>query len=100
MESAAPRQRRRAGAAPRTVPGLDGEDPVLEIFSEGNGTMAESTVNLTDEEHKFLVELLEIALKDTQVEEHRTRKLTYREHILQRENVISGLLRKLGKQSK
>ncbi len=61
--------------------------------------MAEASVNLTEEERKFLVELLDIALKDTLVEEHRTRTLTYRDHILHRENLISSLLHKLGKSS-
>jgi hypothetical protein len=61
--------------------------------------MAESSLNLTGEEGKFLVELLERTLKDTLVEEHRTRTLSYRDHILQRENLISSLLHKLGKPS-
>jgi hypothetical protein len=68
-----------------------------EAANDGGIIMAESTVNLTDDEGKFLVELLKIALKDTQVEEHRTRTPAYRDHILRRENVISSLLRKLGK---
>lgn len=59
--------------------------------------MAESSLNMTDEERRFLVELLEIALKDTRVEEHRTRTLTYRDHILHREHLITDLLQKLGK---
>jgi hypothetical protein len=60
--------------------------------------MAESSLTLTDEEREFLVELLEISLKDTQVEEHRTRKPSYRDHILHREHLIAGLLQKLGKE--
>ncbi len=59
--------------------------------------MPESALNLTDEERKFLVALLEIAFKDTQVEEHRTRTPTYRDHILHREQLIANLLQKLGK---
>jgi hypothetical protein len=59
--------------------------------------MAESALNLNDEERKFLVELLEIALKDTQIEEHRTRTPTYRDHILHRERMIADMLHKLGK---
>jgi hypothetical protein len=38
-------------------------------------------------------------LKDTRVEEHRTRTLTYRNHILHRENLLASLLQKLGKAS-
>jgi hypothetical protein len=59
--------------------------------------MAESQLTLTDEERAFLKGLLEITLKDTRIEEHRTRTLSYREHILHREEVIAGLLRKLGR---
>jgi hypothetical protein len=59
--------------------------------------MAESHLALTDEERAFLTGLLEITLKDTRIEEHRTRTPSYREHILHREEVIAGLLRKLGR---
>ena len=59
--------------------------------------MAESQLTLTDEERAFLTGLLEITLKDTRIEEHRTRTLSYREHIVHREEVIAGLLRKLGR---
>lgn len=58
--------------------------------------MAESQLTLTVEEREYLVGLLATVLKDTKVEEHRTRTSTYREHILQREAVIAGLMRKLG----
>jgi hypothetical protein len=61
--------------------------------------MAESQVTLTDEERAFLTGLLEITLKDTRIEEHRTRTPSYREHILHREEVIAGLLSKLGQSS-
>lgn len=57
--------------------------------------MPESTLMLTDEERRFLVDLLEAALKEARIEEHRTRTLSYRDHILQREDVIAGLLGKL-----
>jgi hypothetical protein len=59
--------------------------------------MAESSLTLADEERAYLVELLERTLKDARVEEHRTRAPTYREHVLKREDVIVGLLKKLGK---
>lgn len=62
--------------------------------------MTEPALMLTDEERKFLVELLELGLKGTQIEEHRTRTISYREHILRRENVISSLLQKLGTASR
>jgi hypothetical protein len=57
--------------------------------------MAELQLKLNDEERAFLVGLLEVTLKDTRVEEHRTRTLTYREHILHKEDLIAGLLAKL-----
>ena len=60
--------------------------------------MPEVTLTLSDEERKFLVGLLEVVMKDTQLEEHRTRVLTYREHILHREHLIAALLGKLGVQ--
>jgi hypothetical protein len=61
--------------------------------------MSESQLTLTDEERAFLVGLLEVALKDTRIEEHRTRTPSYREHILHREDLLAGLLSKLGKPS-
>jgi hypothetical protein len=62
--------------------------------------MAESQLTLNAEERDFLVGLLEAALRDTLVEEHRTRAPSYREHIVHREDVISALLSKLGKPPK
>jgi hypothetical protein len=59
--------------------------------------MAESQLTLTDEERTFLVGLLETALKDTRIEEHRTRTPNYREHIIHQEDLITALLSKLGK---
>jgi hypothetical protein len=59
--------------------------------------MAELQVTLTTEEHRFLVELLERCLKDTQIEEHRTRTPSYREHVLHQEELMTALLAKLGK---
>jgi len=57
--------------------------------------MAEFHLTLREEERTFLVEFLESALKDTLVEEHRTRKPGYRETVLRQENLINGLLGKL-----
>ena len=44
-----------------------------------------------------LIDLLETVLKETKVEEHRTRAPSFREIVLQKEQVIVSLLRKLGK---
>jgi hypothetical protein len=57
--------------------------------------MAEYQMALNPEEHEFLRGLLEQVLKDTRIEEHRTRKLTYREYVLHKEDLIEGLLNKL-----
>jgi hypothetical protein len=62
--------------------------------------MTESQLTLTTEEHAFLKGLLDEALKDTRVEEHRTRTPSYREHILHREDLITSLLTKLGQPTK
>jgi hypothetical protein len=59
--------------------------------------MTETHLTLTDEERDYLVSLLETALKDTRIEEHRTRKPSYREHVLHQEDRIVGLLGKLGR---
>jgi hypothetical protein len=58
--------------------------------------MAESPLTLTTEEREFLVSLLEVTLKNTLIEEHRTRAPTYREHVLHNEELIASLLKKLG----
>jgi hypothetical protein len=58
--------------------------------------MPELSLTLSEEERKFLMELLQVVMKDTQLEEHRTRVLSYRDHILHREHLIAGLLSKLG----
>ena len=57
--------------------------------------MAEHQMTLTSEEHQFLKGLLETVLKDTLIEEHRTRKLSYREYVVHKEELINGLLNKL-----
>ena len=58
--------------------------------------MAESQLTLTAEERQYLVDLLETALKEARIEEHRTRTPTYRQHVLHREDLIVALLGKLG----
>ena len=60
-------------------------------------TMPEQQLTLTAEECAYLVELLEGALKDARIEEHRTRTPTYREHVLHREDLVKSLLNKLRK---
>lgn len=57
--------------------------------------MPESNLTLTTEEQQFLAGLLDVALKDARIEEHRTRTPSYREHIVHKEELIAGLLKKL-----
>jgi hypothetical protein len=59
--------------------------------------MAELQLTLTAEEREYLAGLLEVTLKDTRVEEHRTRTPSYREHVLHQEDLIVKLLSKLGR---
>ena len=58
--------------------------------------MTDCQLTVNDEERGFLVEILKRALKEAQIEEHRTRTPSYREHVLHDESLITGLLRKLG----
>jgi hypothetical protein len=60
--------------------------------------MAEVSLTLTPEERDFLVSLLNTVLKETRVEEHRTRTLSFREFVVHREELINALLGKLGRQ--
>ena len=62
--------------------------------------MADTPLNLTADERSFLIQLLETALKNHRVEEHRTRTPSYREQILQEEKLLEQLLIKLGHPSK
>jgi hypothetical protein len=57
--------------------------------------MVESQIAFTDEERDFLVNILQTVLKDKRVEEHRTRTLSYREHLLHEEDLIVSVLSKL-----
>jgi hypothetical protein len=63
-------------------------------------TPVDTQLALSSAEHNFLVQTLEMALKNHRVEEHRTRTPTYREQILQEEKLIEQLLIKLGKPQK
>jgi hypothetical protein len=57
--------------------------------------MTELQMTITAEERQYLVGLLEGILKETLVEEHRTRTPIYREDVLQQEQLIQELLNKL-----
>ena len=57
--------------------------------------MAELQMTLTAEERQYLLELLELTLKEVRIEEHRTRAPSYRELVLKQENLAQGLLTKL-----
>lgn len=57
--------------------------------------MEEFTVTISAAERVMLVELLDSALRETLVEEHRTRNPTYREGIIHHEALIAGLLTRL-----
>ncbi len=57
--------------------------------------MAEFQVTLNSEERQYLLDLLKVTLKETRVEEHRTRTPSYREHVLHKEAIVEGLLNKL-----
>jgi hypothetical protein len=56
--------------------------------------MSDLQLTLSAAERKFLVDLLETVLKERQIEEHRTRAPSFREHILQQETLIVQLLNK------
>jgi len=53
-------------------------------------------LTLTGDERQYLTDLLNTVLKDTLVEEHRTRTPLYRENVVQKEAIIKDLLKKLG----
>jgi hypothetical protein len=59
--------------------------------------MAETHVTLSAQERENLVRLLEEALKETRVEEHRTRTPSFRELVKEKEDVIVTVLGKLGR---
>ena len=58
--------------------------------------MAEFNLTLTADEQQHLAGLLEMALKDKRVEEHRTRTPSYREQVIQEEVLVQSILKKLG----
>ena len=57
--------------------------------------MPELQLPLTSEEREFLAGLLEEVLKETRIEEHRTRTLSYRQIVVHKEDLIVSLLNKL-----
>jgi len=59
--------------------------------------MPDSQLTLTAEEIQFLTGLLEMAMKETRIEEHRTRAPNYRAYVLKQERLIESVLSKLGK---
>jgi hypothetical protein len=61
--------------------------------------MPDQALTLSADEHAFLADLLAHVLKETQIEEHRTRTLSYREIVVHREDLIKSILSKLGKPS-
>jgi hypothetical protein len=58
--------------------------------------MAESHLTLAAEERQFLVDLLGEVLKEKLVEEHRTATRDFRNLVQKQEELIVGLLGKLG----
>jgi hypothetical protein len=59
--------------------------------------MNEVTLRLTEEERDTLRRLLDSALSESRVEVHRTHfSPGYREQVLEEENCIAGMLKKLG----
>ena len=56
----------------------------------------ELQIAVTSAELECLVAILERALKETRIEEHRTRAPTYREHVQDQEQSIVSRLAKLG----
>lgn len=62
--------------------------------------MADVQLTLTSEERDCLTTLLDMALKDARIEEHRTKTLSFREHVIHREELLQAVLKKLGQQTK
>ena len=58
------------------------------------------SLELTSQEQQYLADMLEAELNERRVEEHRTRTPSYREHIVQQEEIIESLLQKLGRSTK
>jgi hypothetical protein len=57
--------------------------------------MSEFHLALTEDERLVLQRVLERALKETQIEEHRTDALTYKQMVQQEESTLERLLQKV-----
>jgi hypothetical protein len=53
------------------------------------------TLTLSEEERALLLNFLEQALHDKQIEVHRTEAFEYREHVQHQETLLRGLINKL-----
>ena len=62
--------------------------------------MTDMQVTLSLPERDCLAKLLETALKNDRVREHRTRGSSYREYILEEEKLLEQVLTKLGQPPK
>jgi hypothetical protein len=58
--------------------------------------MSDFTLVLNTEERQFLTDLLDHALKEKRVEERRTSFNTFRDIVVQQEQVLQSVLDKLG----
>jgi hypothetical protein len=58
------------------------------------GAISSCTLTLTAEEREVLIDILEDALKMTEIEEHRTDALHAKQVVRSRERAIESLLRK------
>ncbi len=58
--------------------------------------MSDFQLALSAEERRYLADLLRTVLRDTRVEEHRTRTPLYRESVIRKEDLLVDLLKKLG----
>jgi hypothetical protein len=75
---------------------VDSFRATLEGETAREAIMTEFQLGLSPEERQYLADLLKAVLKDTRVEEHRTRTPLYRESIVHNETLIVDLLQKLG----
>jgi len=58
-------------------------------------TMTVMTLKLTEDERVLLERMLDLALRDTRVEVHRTHTPDYRETVMHHEEVLRNLLARL-----
>jgi hypothetical protein len=59
--------------------------------------MPDTQLTLSAEECEQLADLLQDVLKETRIEEHRTRTPSFREIVQKKERTIASVLQKLGK---